>query len=159
MGFYYHANRSATSNATPGTENATDLLVLSGATVGCAIVAVTVNARSPSGTSLAGAAINWKRAATAGSGGSALGSIGKGHPDFPSKAAAITTGATTGTTLTQQRTVGCAAPGGAGGWMAIEPDDAMSLKAAGGTNGNIETSTIAGLASIVMDYTFDFRET
>ena len=158
MPFYYHANRTATTNATPGTENATDLLLLSAAAVGCAIVAVNVSARSPSGTSLAGAAINWKRAATAGSGGSALTSFGKGHPDFPAKATAITTGGTTGTTLLQQRTVGCAAPGGAGGWMAIEPDDAMSLKAAGGTNGNIESSTVAGLASIVVDYTFDFRE-
>ena len=42
--------------------------------------------------------------------------------------------------------------------MAIEPDDAMTLKGGGGANGNLETSTIAGLASIVMDYTIDFRE-
>jgi len=158
MSFYYHASRTATTNATPSTENATDLLWLSAATVGCAITAVNVSARAPSGTSLAGAAINWKRAATAGSGGSTLTSFGKAHPDFPTKVTGITTGATTGTTLLQQRTVGCAAPGGAGGWMAIEPDDAMSLKAAGAANGNIETSTIAGLASIVVDYTVDFRE-
>lgn len=159
MPFYYHANRSATTNATPTTENACDLLLLSGATMGCAIVAVNVNARAPSGTSLAGAAVNWKRCSTAGSGGAALTTFGKGHPDFPAKSTTITTGATPGGTPLQQRTVGCAAPGGAGGWMAIEPDDAMSLKAAGGANGNIESSTIAGLASIVMDYTFDFRET
>jgi len=114
-------------------------------------VAVTVNARAPSGTSLAGGAINWKRCATAGSGGSALSTFGKAHPDNPTKATAITTGATPGGTPLQQRTIGCAAPGGAGGWMAIEPDDAMALKAAGGANGNLESSTIAGLASIVMD--------
>lgn len=158
MPFYYHLSRTATTHATPGTETATDLLLLTAAAVGAAIVAVTVNARSPSGTSLAGAALNFKRAGTAGSGGSAHTAFGKGHPDFPAKSLAMTTGATSGTSLVQQRTVGCAAPGGAGGWMAIEPDDGMALKAAGGANGNMETSTIAGLASIVMDYTLDWRE-
>jgi hypothetical protein len=108
---------------------------------------------------LAGAAINWKRGGTANTAGSALATIGKAHPDFPTSGSTINTGATSGGTLVQQRTVGCAAPGGAGGWMAIEPDDGMTLKANGGANGNIETSTIAGLASIVIDYTFDFKET
>ena len=159
MPFYYHANRIATTNATPTTENAADLGWRSGATMGCAIVAVNVSARAPSGTSLAGAAINWKRGATANSAGSALATVGKAHPDFPTSSTVINTGTTPGGTLVQQRTVGCAAPGGAGGWMAIEADDAMSLKAAAGANGNIESSTIAGLASIVMDYTTDFRET
>ncbi len=159
MAFYYHGNRTVTTSGTPSTEVGTDLLFLSAAAVGAAIVAVNVNARAPSGTSLAGAAINWKRGGTAGSAGAALTTFGKAHPDNPAKTLAITTGATPGGTLLQQRTVGCAAPGGAGGWMAIEPDDAMTLKAAGGANGNIESSSIAGLASIVVDYSFDWRET
>jgi hypothetical protein len=42
--------------------------------------------------------------------------------------------------------------------MAIEPSDAMIMLPGGGANGNLEVSTIAGLASIVIDYTSDFNE-
>lgn len=164
MPFYYHANRSVLTNATPSTENALDILFLSAAAVGAAVTAVTINSRTTSGgTTLGGAAINWKRrASVASTAGAALTSVGKGHPDFPSSSTSITTGASAGAgTLTQQRTVGCAAPGGAGGWMAIEPDDAMAVKAGAGTGGltNLEISTIAGLASTQIDYTWDFKET
>lgn len=159
MGWYYHAVRSVATNATPFTENATDLLVLTGSAINCAITTVTISSRvSGGGTSLSGALVNFKRFGTAGSGGSALTTVGKANPNNPTKVTGITTGASIGTTAALQKSVGCAAPGGAGGWMAIDRDDSMKLLPAGGANGNMETSTIGGVASVTLDYGFDFME-
>jgi len=158
--YYYQGQRTATTSGTAGTETLTDVVFLTVAQVGFGMTTITVNARSPSGTNLAGTALNLRRYSTASTGaGTALASVGKAHPDIPTKSTGITTGSAVGTTGVLQKTVGCAAPGGAGGWMAIERDDAIQLKANGGANGNMESATIAGIASIVMDYSFDFLET
>jgi hypothetical protein len=158
MPYYYFVDSQATTNATPGTENAADLAVRTAANQeSFVITTVSGSARSPSGTSLAGAAVRFKTFATASTGGSAA-ALRKANPNNPAQAASVLTGATTGATPTVALTVGFAAPGGAGGWMAIESDAGLKLLPNAGANGNLETSTVAGLASIVLEYTVQFKE-
>jgi hypothetical protein len=54
--------------------------------------------------------------------------------------------------------VGFAQTGGMGGWVAIEPDAAVTLLTGGGANGNAEFSPIANAASVTYDFTIEFCE-
>ena len=158
MPYYYDSTRSVTSSGTPLTETATDLLILTAANQNTGVLTgLFGSARSPSGTSLAGAIVRVKTAATAGSGGSAF-TPSKRRSDAPAAQTTMTTGGTTGTTLTTRFSAGMSAPGGSGGWMAMERDAGLHLKPNGGASGNAETSYLAGLASVVIEYTLEHCE-
>ena len=157
MPFYYDVNRSVTTNATANTETGPETAVRTGTGVQMAMMAFYGSSKSPSGTSLAGVMYRVKTFATANTVGTAI-TAGKRNANSPTAVTGWFSGATTGTTATVRMTIGMSAPGGAGGWMAVEPDAALQLQSGGGANGNLEVFHIAGIASIVTDYTVDFAD-
>lgn len=159
MPFYFDSNRSVTSSGTPLTETAADLLLLTAANQNTAVItALTGTARvSGGGTSLSGAVVRVKTAGTAGTGGSAF-TPNKRRPDNPAAQCVFTSAATSGTTLATRIIAGMSVPGGAGGWMAIERDAGLHLKPNGGANGNAETSYLAGLATMLIEYQLEHLE-
>ena len=141
MPFYFDVTRETTTNGVTQTLS-THLRALTAAAVAAVITAIYGNGR---GSSAGGGVLYGIRAGAAGTGGTA--SVeNKAHPDNP--VAATTwfddaTAITPGTTPQVQRTVGFAQTGGHNGWVALERDDGVGLKAAGGANGNFEVGSKA----------------
>ncbi len=101
------------------------------------------------------------RPGAAGTGGTAS-TENKKHPDNPAAGTGWlddTTAITAGTTPQVQSTVGIAQTGGQGGWVALERDMALQLKAAGGANGNCEVGSKALGTSVPVNVTVDWFET
>src|SRR5262245_10755800 len=90
---------------------------------------------------------------TAGTAISAPNGINKRHPDAPPAGTTVFTSPTTGGTPSVQLKVGFAQTGGQGGWVALEPDHAFSMKANGGANGNAEIGSLAAGNSQLVDIT------
>lgn len=97
------------------------------------------------------------RPGTAGTGGTAA-TENKKHPDNPTAALAWTddtTAITAGATPQVQVTVGIAQTGGQGGWVALERDMALQMKAAGV---GVELASKAIGTSVPINVTADWFE-
>ena len=164
MPFYYDVTKTPgtpgstfTSNGSANTKT-THLRALTIANqMTCRIMAIFASARFATAGGSMLAAI---RGGAAGSGGTSN-TPNKKNPN--SRAADTTwfddgTAITAGTSPVQQKTVGFAQTGGQGGWVALEIDDAMTLLANGGTNGNIEIASFCNAASVVFDATVGMQE-
>jgi len=156
MPFYYDVTRETTTNSTTQTLS-THLRAATVAQVSAGIVGLYANARH--GTA-GGGVVYLIRPGAAGSGGTGS-TENKKHPDNP--AAATTwfddaSAITPGTSPQVQATVGIAQTGGQGGWVALERDMALQMKANGGANGNAEVGSKAIGTSVPVNVTVDFFE-
>lgn len=154
MPFYYDVTRETTTNATTQTLT-THLRATPAAAVPAGIAGVYANARH--GTA-GGGVVYATRPGAAGTGGTAA-TESKKHPDNPVAALAWvddTTAITPGATPVVQMTVGIAQTGGQGGWVALERDMALQMKAAGV---GFELGSKAIGVSVPINVTADWFET
>jgi hypothetical protein len=154
MPFYYDVTRETTTNGTTQTLS-THLRATPAAAVPAGVVGLYGNARH--GTA-GGGVIYLTRPGTAGSGGTAS-TENKKHPDNPTAGLAWTDDAsaiTPGATPQVQVTVGIAQTGGQGGWVALERDMAVQMKAAGV---GVEVGSKAVGTSVPINVTVDWFET
>lgn len=151
---YYTVTASQTSNVTPATESQSARLLTVANQRTALITALTVAARM---AAAGGLILRLKVAATPGTAGGAY-TPDKVDPDAPVAATTAFTAHTVGTTLTVRRIIGCAAPGGFGGWFAATLEQALTLKPNGGANGNAELTNLSGLASTNFDFLMEFAE-
>lgn len=129
MPFYYDVTRETTTNGTTQTLS-THLRSVPASAVPAGIVGIYAAARH--GTA-GGGVVYGIRPGTTGSGGTPA-PENKKHPDNPVSALAWlddTSAITPGATPQVQCTVGIAQTGGQGGWVALERDMALQMKAAG----------------------------
>lgn len=157
MPFYYDVTRETSTNGTTQTLS-THLRCTTAAAVPAGIVGLYADARH--GTA-GGGVVYLVRAGAAGTGGTAA-TENKKHPDNPTAGTAFlddTSAITPGTGPQVQSTVGIAQTGGQGGWVALERDMALQLKAAGGANGNAEVGSKAVGTSVPINVTVDWFET
>jgi hypothetical protein len=153
--FYYDVYRSATSNATPNTED--NLLALRTAANQrtAAIFGLYVSGRH---NTAGGVVVRLKTTAVISTGGAAV-TPGKRDPDAPAAVTAVVDSTfTDGTTPTVRQIVGVAAQGGFGGWFAATPEQALVLKPNGGATGNAELHDIAAVASVPFESNLEFAE-
>ncbi len=108
-----------------------------------------------------GGILRLRRFSTASTGGTMNNTPNAKHPSTPAisctffnDGSAITPGAT----AKQMGSVGFAQTGGQGGWVAVEPDDAIKLLANGGANGNLDYVSICNAASVTFDFAVDIQE-
>jgi hypothetical protein len=154
---YFDVAASLTSSTSAGTATSGAIRLLTGTAVAAAIKGVYVGTRS--GTAGGGQ----MRLITA---GTALSSMGTGitpnkrNPNTPYAAATTSaaSGQTHANTTNLRASIGTAQTGGMGGWVAIEPDAAILLLAAGGANGNFEAVPFYNAASMAYDITVEFSE-
>jgi hypothetical protein len=158
MPFYYDIERAITTNSTAAALS-THLRMLTVANqMTCRITALYGKARF--GTA-GGAFLQLVTAATAGTGGTAQ----TPQPRNSKMPAADTTvfndatAITVGGTPTTRATCGFAQTGGQNGWVATEFDNAVTLRANGGANGNAEVGSIANASSVTGTVTLEFAET
>lgn len=155
MPFYYDVSRETTSNGTPQTLS-THLQAVSASAVSFGVVGVYADARH--GTA-GGGVVYVIRPATAGSGGTAA-TENKKHPDNPTNGTAFVhdgSAITPGGTPQTQVTVGVAQTGGQGGWVALERDMAVQVKA-GGSNNTVEFGSKFVGTSVPMNVSVDWFE-
>jgi len=154
MPFYYDVTRETTTNGTTQTLS-THLRSTVGSATPMGIVGLYANARH--GTA-GGGVIYGIRPGTTGSGGTAA-TENKKHLDNPTAATAFlddTSAITPGATPQTQCTVGIAQTGGQGGWVALERDMALQVKAAGV---GFEVGSKAVGTSVPINVTVDWFET
>ena len=158
MPAYFDVSASLTSGTSAGSATSGGIRLLTGTAVQALVKGIYVGTRS--GTAGGGQ----HRVITAATALSSAGSTGitpsKRNPNTPY--AAATTSAASGHThansATLRLSVGTAQTGGMGGWVAIEPDAAITLLAGGGANGNLETVAFYNAASMAYDITVEFNE-
>lgn len=154
MPFYYDVTRETTTNGTTQTLS-THLRATPAAAVPLGIAGFYGNARH--GTA-GGGVIYCTRPGAAGTGGTAA-DENKKHPDNPAAGTAWVNDATAitpGTSPQVQATVGIAQTGGQGGWVALERDMAIQMKAAGV---GVEMGSKAIGTSVPINVTVDWFET
>ena len=155
MPFYYDLSRETTTNGT--TQTITHHLAgITGTQVSAGVVGFYGNARH--GTA-GGGVIYCQRDSAAPTGGTAA-TENKKHPDNPTNTTGFVHDGTTisVTSLSVQMTVGIAQTGGQGGWVALERDMALQLKANGGANGNCVLSSKAIGTSVPVNVSVDWFE-
>lgn len=154
MPFYYDVTRETSTNGTTQTLS-THFRSVPAAAVPAGIVGIYANARH--GTA-GGGVVYAIRPGTTGSGGTAS-AENKKHPDNPAAALAWlddTSAITPGATPQVQATVGIAQTGGQGGWVALEKDMALQMKAAGV---GFEIGSKAIGTAVPINVTMDWFET
>ena len=154
MPFYYDVSRETTTNGTTQTLS-THLRSTVAAAVPMGIVGLYANARH---ATAGGGVIYGVRPGTTGSGGTAS-TENKKHPDNPTAGTAWlddATAITAGATPAVQCTVGIAQTGGQGGWVALERDMALQVKANGV---GFEVGSKAVGTSVPINCTVDWFET
>ena len=152
MPFYYDVSRETTTN---GTTQTLSTHFRSTTTPHYGIVGLYANARH--GTA-GGGVIYAIRPGTTGSGGTAA-TENKKHLDNPAAGAAWlddTSAITPGATPQTQVTVGIAQTGGQGGWVALERDMALQVKA-GGVGFEVGSKAIG--TSVPINVSIDWYET
>lgn len=152
--FYYTVNASQTTNAGAGTENQSARLLTVANQRTAFLTSLSVSSRM---AAAGGLIMRVKVAATPGTVGAAY-TPDKCDPDAPAAGTTAFTAHTVGTTLTTRRIVGCAAPGGFGGWFAAAMEQALAMKPNGGASGNAELTNICGLASTTFDWALELAE-
>jgi len=121
------------------------------------------------GSAAGGGALRVERSTGAASGGTAIaapnGEAGVGmrrNPDAPTGMTTLFTEASTitsGTTPVTQLSVGFAQTGGQGGWVALEPDHAVTLKSGGAAaSGHAVIQSLAVGVSIPVEITGEYNE-
>jgi hypothetical protein len=158
MPFYYDMTFSATTNGTTNTLSTH----LGFRTVANQLTARVVALYAAAKMAAAGGGcLLLTRCATANSAGTAIGApngINKRHPDSPTAGTTVFTSPTAGGTPSVQLKVGFAQTGGQGGWVALEPDHAFTMKANAGASGNGEIGSLAVGTSQLVDITCEFNE-
>jgi hypothetical protein len=156
MPAYYDLAASVTTASTAATlSTASHAKFLTGTGVVAQLKGVYVAGRS--GTAGGGQF----RVITAGTAQSSSGSsfvLTKRNANYPTATTSAMTATTCSQTATLRASIGFAQTGGMGGWVAIEPDAAITLSAGGGANGNAEITSIANAASIAVDLTVELSE-
>ena len=152
--FFYEIQKSITSNGSANTESDHLRLLTAANQETAKIVGLYAGARH--GTA-GGAQMRFKTFSTASTTGTAT-TPAKRHPSNPAAATTAFTSPTAGSGPTVRLAVGLAQTGGTGGWVALEPNAALSLLANGGANGNGDVFSIANGTSVAIDYTLEFSE-
>lgn len=158
MPFFYDNFFAATSHGTPATEKTHLLLLTASQQDSCKLKALYGNII---GGTAGGARLRVKTADTTPGSGGTTNASAKKHPDNPAVGVVITNDGTTitnGSTLKTRLSIGMAQTGGQGGWMAMDPDAAISLKPNAGVNGNAEISSVANAASQNIDITLEHSQ-
>jgi hypothetical protein len=154
MSLYYTTNaQGLTSNSSAATE--TDhMRALTGTTRAAAIVQAFISARN---ATVGGMTLRLRRYSTPSSSGSAITPTAK-DPGAQSAVTSFYTAPTPGSTATQVKSVGASQTGAQGFWGAAEANDAETLQANGGANGNIDFFSICNGTSVPLDLTVEHIE-
>lgn len=151
MPFFYDVNASVNTNATPSTETA-HLLGIAAALQGFKVQALYANSRA--GTTVGGGSIRGKTGGTSTAGGATTPS--KRHPNSPAAGSTWSTAPTTTGSPVVRVSVGFSQTGGQGGWIALNPDDAIIVLPA--VTNKFEVESISISASQGLDIVAEFSE-
>ena len=160
MPFYYSINRPATTNGTPNTCSNHAYLLSVANQANCFVVGIMANVRNS--VTAGSGCLRVARLSGAPTGGTAL-DENKRNPDNP-VAATTTFGDATAISYGalsvnyQGIDIGFAQTGGQGGWVALERDHAVTLKANGGANGNVTFDSFTATASQALQLSVEFGE-
>ena len=151
MPFYYDVIRQASSNGSGSTES-THLRFLTVANQQEAKIK-TLFGSAVFGTA-GGGKLRAYQGTTPSSGGTAA-TVSKRNPNNPAAQLTAFNDATAITpasgTVVQRLSVGFAQTGGQGAWMALEPDDAITLLPNAGANGNLDIASICNGTTVALD--------
>jgi hypothetical protein len=158
MPFYYDVSRAETTNGTAGTVSTHFYAKTVANQETCAIKGIFPNSRfATAGGAQYRVAHN---TGTAVSGGTSFTPNPKNlrgpaaQTTWFSDASAITPGGT----LVQRLSIGFAQTGGQGGWVALEPADAIQLMPNATNPADVEFTSVASAASVTFDVTHEFSE-
>ncbi|HYB92386.1 MAG TPA: hypothetical protein VEC38_15220 [Candidatus Binataceae bacterium] len=159
MPFFYAVNRQAATNSTAATESTHLRFLTVSNQPQCNIFSIMGAARM---TSAGGVILRVKQWTTSASTGGTSATPVKRNPNNPSASTTVFTDASSITAgsggPSYPISIGLPATGGMGGWVAIDPDDAITLLANGGATGNADLLSISGLVSVNLDATVLFSE-
>jgi hypothetical protein len=166
MPFYYAFTRPHTTSGTPLAVTNVFRVTTVASQAPARLVGLYGGAK---GTTAGGGMLRVERSTGAASGGSAIaapnGEAGVGmrrNPDAPTSMTTIFTEATSitsGTTPVTQLSVAFAQTGGQGGWVALDPDHAVTLKSGGAAaSGHMVIQSLAAAASIPVEITGEYQE-
>ena len=159
MPFYYDVSRSETSNGSAGSTTTHFWAQTVANQETCAIKGVFPNSRF---ATAGGAQYRiLTNTGTVASGGTAFTPTKRNLRANPSAQTTWFSDASTitaGGTLVQRMSIGFAQTGGQGGWVALEPADALQLMPNATNPVDIEFLSIASSASVTFDVTHEFSE-
>ena len=159
MPFYYNITRSATTNGT-GNTCSTHIYVLTAANqANAAIVQIMASVRNS--TTAGSGFLSVAKTATAPGGGGAQ-TPQKANANNPAAQTTVFDDSsainTSGGATTRLFSIGFAQTGGQGGWVALERDNAFTLLANGGANGNAKFDSFTATASQALEISSQFLE-
>lgn len=151
MPFFYDAIASVTTNGTPSTES-THLLGISAALQGFKVQSAYAGAVA--GTTVGGGSIILKTGGTSTAGGAYT--PNKKHPNSPAAGSTWSTAPTSSGSPLPRMSVGFSQTGGQGGWIALNPDDAIIMLPA--VTNKFEVASTAVTASQAIKIALEFSE-